>query len=526
MAARTLLFHQLTHLTRRALAAPAAEDSTPRPAASAPDRPSRRRFLAASAATALAAPLAGRLSAAASPRVAIVGAGLAGLTCADRLQTLGIVPTVYEASSRLGGRCSSLRGLFPGQVAELGGEYIDNLHKTMLGFARRFGLPTEDVTKLPGDETFFIDGRHYSESDVVAEYRLLVPRLRDDLKTLSRAPSFFAHTAADRALDRVDLATYLATRAGDLPLIRKVLTVAYEGEYGLDAAEQSCLNLLLFIHADRRSRFQPWGVFSDERYHLVDGNDGIVAGLAGDFTGAIECGRELRRLRRNGFGEFVLEFTAGTSVTADVVVVTLPFSVLRHVHLDGSLSLSADKVRAINTLGYGTNTKTMIGFAGVPWRELHQASGAAVTTLPHVQNTWETNPSRAGVSSVLTDYAGGTRGRVLAPSQLQSQVDTFLDDLEQAWPGVKARATREGGQYVAAIAHWPSSPLSRGSYTCYRPGQFTSVAGLEGERAGHLHFAGEHTDSFYSWQGFMEGACLSGLAAANAVARDVKRGRV
>ena len=42
-------------------------------------------------------------------------------------------------------------------------------------------------------------------------------------------------------------------------------------------------------------------------------------------------------------------------------------------------------------------------------------------------------------------------------------------------------------------------------------------APLEGQPAGHLYFAGEHTDSFYSWQGFMEGACLSGLSASAAV---------
>lgn len=523
MAARTLHFHRLARLTRLVLSGAPDASLAPRHGMSQPARPSRRQFLAASTA-ALTVPLARSVSAA-SPRVAIVGAGLAGLACADRLQTLGIVPTLYEAGTRVGGRCASLRGVFPGQVAELGGEYIDNLHKTMLGYARRFGLATEDVTKLPGEETFFIDGQHFSESDVVAEYRLLVPRLRADLKTTSGAPTFFAHTAGDRALDQIDLATYLATRAADLPLIRKVLTVAYEGEYGLDAAEQSCLNLLLFIHADRRSWFQPWGVFSDERYHLVDGNDGIVAGLADDFTGAIELGRELTALRRNGFGEFVLEFRAGAAVTADVVVVTVPFSVLRHVHLDATLALSADKMRAIRELGYGTNAKTMIGFDGVPWRELHQASGAAVTTLAHVQNTWETNPSRAGSHSVLTDYAAGGRGRGLDPSQVQAQVDAFLTDLDMAWPGVKARASRDGAYYVTSVAHWPSSPLSRGSYTCYRPGQFTRIAGLEGQRAGHLHFAGEHTDSFYSWQGFMEGACLSGLAAADAVARDAKRGR-
>jgi monoamine oxidase len=65
--------------------------------------------------------------------VGIVGAGLAGLACADRLRARGVVASVYEASDRVGGRCFSLRGFFPGQVAERGGELIDNLHKTMLG---------------------------------------------------------------------------------------------------------------------------------------------------------------------------------------------------------------------------------------------------------------------------------------------------------------------------------------------------------------------------------------------------------
>jgi monoamine oxidase len=35
--------------------------------------------------------------------------------------------------------------------------------------------------------------------------------------------------------------------------------------------------------------------------------------------------------------------------------------------------------------------------------------------------------------------------------------------------------------------------------------------------ADNLLFAGEHTNSFYEWQGFMEGAALSGIAAAKAI---------
>jgi monoamine oxidase len=73
------------------------------------------------------------------------------------------------------------------------------------------------------------------------------------------------------------------------------------------------------------------------------------------------------------------------------------------------------------------------------------------------------------------------------------------------------------GQYRAHLEHWPSNPLANGSYTYYRPGQFTTMAGLEGVPAGNLLFAGEQTNSFYEWQGFMEGAALSGITAAQSI---------
>lgn len=519
MPGRTPLFDRLTRLLRQA-------DLTPRHAsAEKPSSPDRRRFLArtAAAATVLAQGTRGA-SAASAPRVAIVGAGLSGLACADRLQAGGVVPVLYEAQARVGGRCRSLRGLFPGQVAELGGEFIDTQHKTMLGFANRFGLALEDVGKAPGEETFFFDGVHYTEDEVIAEYRVLAPRMREDMKASSGAPTAFSSTAADITLDNIDLATYLATRAADLPVIRQLLTTAYEGEYGLDAANQSCLNLLLFIHADRRSFFQPWGVFSDERYHVRDGNDLIAQGLVSDFTGAIEYGRALRGLRRTALGEYELRFAVGAPVTADAVVLTLPFTVLRTLELDPSLGLSAAKLRAINTLGYGMNAKTMVGFKSRPWATTYGANGSAFTDLPAVQQVWETNPAAAGPGGVLTDFASGTRGVQLRADRVQSQVGTWLAGLDAVWPGVAAAATRDGRDYRAVLAHWPSSPWALGSYTCYKPGQFTTVAGYEGQRAGHLHFAGEHADSFYSWQGFMEGGCIAGHAAADAVLADVKKG--
>ena len=55
-----------------------------------------------------------RPSASRAPRIVIVGGGVAGCTCAYRLQQSGIASTLYEASDRIGGRTWTLRDYFAG----------------------------------------------------------------------------------------------------------------------------------------------------------------------------------------------------------------------------------------------------------------------------------------------------------------------------------------------------------------------------------------------------------------------------
>lgn len=504
--------------------------------AAAQHRVDRREFirgtakLAAAAAVAAAGwPLQSSRAAppsGAGPSVAIIGAGLAGLACADELKRNGLLATLYDANDRVGGRCFSLSNFFPGQVAERGGEFIDNVHKTMLGYAQQFKLELEDVEKMPGAVFYYFNGRHYPESAVVDEFRALVPAMRADLRLLT-PPTAERHSAADIALDFTNLRDYLDSR-GAGALVKKAIEQAYIAEYGLEIERQSCLNFLLFTHADRRSKFRPFGIFSDERYHVVGGNEQIAAGLAARVSGQIKLDRRLVRVRKTAAGRVELVFQAGGkswSATHDAVVFAIPFSTLREVSLDSSLGLPPWKLLTINELRYGTNAKMMLGFTGRPWLALG-SKGASYSDLPNHQATWETSPVNATEQrAVLTDYSGGDRGLNLNPKRLQSEASRFLADLDRVYPGAAIAAVRAvKGNLLAHLEHWPSNPLVKGSYTCNHPGYFTTLADNEAKPVGNLYFAGEHTSSFYEWQGFMEGAALSGIRAAKEILRDSKAG--
>jgi monoamine oxidase len=408
-------------------------------------------------------------------------------------------------------------------VAECGGEFIDTTHSALRQYANSFDLALEDVGKSPGDVFYFVNGQHHDEAEVVAGFRAFVPAMHADLRQLGQ-PTANSLTDADRQLDFTSLAEYLDTR-GASPLLRAVVDVAYTTEYGLEIDQQSCLNFLLFIHADRRSKFHPFGVFSDERFHVVEGNQGIADGLTGRLPEEIRFSHILVSARRQADGRIRLSFDAGRRAIEsdwDAVVLAIPFSTLRDLVLDVSLGLPPEKRHAIDHLAYGANSKMMIGFGGRPWFTAHGSDGSSFSDLPNHQNTWETNPARATTTSaILTDYSGGARGASLTPRHVSAEAALFLADLEKVYPGASAFVARAPGDGPLRVhlENWSSNPLFRGSYTCNQPGYFTTIAGNEAPPVGNLFFAGEHTSSFYEQQGFMEGAALSGQRAAGEVYR-------
>lgn len=471
----------------------------------------------------------------ASP-VVIVGGGLAGLTTAYRLSQQGIACEIYEASPRLGGRVFTKDAFNPENMfCELGGELIDTTHAEIIALCRELNVPIEGFES--GDTGFeaalyFSEGKLRFEAEVLQAFRPLAQAIDRDLQLAFPEGEVFVPTyknpANARHWDRMSLSTYLASIPELAPWLIRLIETAYVGEYGLDASRQSALNLMLLIGTEPAAPFKIFGE-SDEAYRIQGGNSRLVEALTkalaqtpqeGKGTVSIRRGHRLTRITDTGT-QLALHFetteSEGAKKRVQVIqtpqaVLAIPFSVLRQVHGIDQLAISAAKRRCIRELGYGTNSKLMLGFSARAWRQGHNAipqnTGTLFTNLPS-QCYWETSRLQAGQAGLLTNFLGGRTGQYATLNEARQHA---LSDLDRIYGNLSTLHDNR-----TAFFNWRRHPFSRGSYSCPMPGQYTTLMGAAGEPelGGRLVFAGEHCS--VDWMGFMNGAVESGNLAALAV---------
>ena len=237
----------------------------------------RRQFLkggvAGAAGLALAGPWSTAQSAfAASPRIGIIGAGISGLTAALTLQDAGISSTVYESSSRIGGRMHSDTSNWAGQTSEWCGELIDQGHKTILHLAQRFGLAT--VNLLAGEpngseDTYYFFGRYYEKSQADNDFQPVHNALQRDAQAASYPTTYLINTPGGIALDNISVYEWIDRNVpgGHGSPMGQLLDVAYNIEYGAEIADQSSLNLLYLLAYSGPGQFRIFGP-SNEKYHV------------------------------------------------------------------------------------------------------------------------------------------------------------------------------------------------------------------------------------------------------------------
>ena len=517
------------------------------------NRLTRRDFLKVTGAAAGAAALAGPMNALAAiskpsgtqGRIAIVGGGIAGLNAALTLHDAGITSTVYEASGRVGGRMhSDTTSWLNGQTSEHCGELIDSKHKTILGLASRFKLPTVDLLAAEPNQstdTDFFFGQCYPSAQANNDFKPVWNNVKADLTEAPFPTLYSSFTQAGFALDHLSLYDWIESRVpgGHTSSMGQLLDVAYNIEYGNITKEQSSLNLVYLLgFQPQPGDFRIFGA-SDERYHVVGGNELLPQAIAGALaSNTVQLNTALTGIVHNIDNTYTLALKSGNSTTTktfDRVIMAIPFSVLRTILGSSNSAYSAAgftslKQTAITQLGYGANCKLQLQFNTRYWNTSGPwgvGNGSTYADTGY-QNTWEVTRAQGGATGILVDYTGGGvplasfNGNAGDPKVAAKFAQTFLTQIEPVFPGITKQWNGRATLDVPL-----NNPFLLGSYSYWKVGQYTLFSGYELARqpdpiTGKCHFAGEHCS--INFQGFMEGGAEEGARAANEILTDYKAG--
>ncbi|MBV9963892.1 MAG: FAD-dependent oxidoreductase [Parafilimonas sp.] len=446
-------------------------------------------------------------SGASTPSIAIIGGGIAGLNAAFQLQNAGVPSTIYDANTRAGGRMFTAQSLLnTGLSTELGGEFIDSGHHDMRLLAKRLNLPLIDLYQSSELELrqniYFFNGTFYSNKDFLKAIAHYLPAIDKDANSLSGIIKYNHYSPTDKKFDNMNIEQYFDS-INITGWLRELLLVAYLGEYGLNTDVCNAINFLWLFGLAPDGKQALYG-YSDERYKVEGGNQKIVDALYNELKHRVYLQHKLLKIESKGTGYKLYFDGEAKSTYADIVLLALPFTLLREVEIN--VDLPEVKRNAINNLGYGNNSKLMLGFNGRIWRTKYNSVGMSYSDNG-TQNTWDNSQLQPGKDGGLTVYLGGDDAVKLGNGDVNDKASAYLKDLNEIYPGIKNKYNNKAYRML-----WPQFAFTKASYSAWTVGQYTTIAGSEGETVGNLFFAGEHTS--YNFQGFMNGGAASGRIAA------------
>lgn len=437
-------------------------------------------------------------------KVLILGAGLAGLVAGYQLADAGHEVTILEAQTMPGGRVRTLREPFSdGLYAEAGAGRIPDTHEITLQWVRMFGLQLDAFYPTTLADIEFMRGK-----------RIRVPRGSD----IDMAQVPLNLTPEERKLGFQGMKEKYY-----LPLLRKVWSVPPEkwpstdvlpyGEMRLDeflrrqGASEDAVHYFSFgFEHDSVLDFLRDAASHEVRklFKIRGGNDLLPRAIASELSDFIRYGAAVRRIEHDAKGVRAVFEQTGThhTASADVMIVTLPFTVLRKLEL--APRFLPEKQRAIDELTYFSVSRVYLQTRTRFW-EADGLNGFGITD--HPMEIWSPAYGEESPRGLLLSYMYEDLARRVAAMNPGERVNFGLEEMGKVFPGLREHC-ETGTSWC-----WDEHPWSLGALCLFTPGMFAHFPHIV-KPEGRVYFAGEHTSP---WPGWIQGAIYSGLRAAREV---------
>jgi monoamine oxidase len=198
----------------------------------------------------------------------------------------------------------------------------------------------------------------------------------------------------------------------------------------------------------------------------------------------------------------------GRNFVADACICTVPARTLDKIRFDPPLT--AAHSAAADKLQYARIIKNCVLFRERFWGAEDFSLVSDATSHYYFHST----KNQPGKHGILCSYAIGEKADVLASQNAQRRSDIVTRDLlplNQHAP--------ELALDIQSLA-WQRDTYTQGAYAFYRPGQWFTLRPILQQPHGKVLFAGEH---LADWQGFMEGAVVTGETAALALTGKLRK---
>lgn len=424
--------------------------------------------------------------------IIIVGAGTAGLSCAQALQTAGKNVLLLEAQDRIGGRVHSQS--HANDVFDLGASWIHGIENNPIWEISQQHQIATTVFNYTESDFYHAGGRAFS----MAEQQAFMQAIEHIIQSLT-------HSSEPSA--QVAIAALLKDFDRELPFSKAVfdqLALMFFQRFANDPFATSL--------SDLSTHFAEYeGYFEGDEVIFPQGYSQIINALASNLE--IKTQTQIKQVIRHRQHVELID-QHGQSYLAAQVVLSTSLGVLKHQDIQFSPALPDSLLQAIQNFGFGSFNKVFfqleqaLAFSNHHTQAnhsifyFHQNTCYNILDLSQIYQKPTYLMLFGGPQSEWIDHASDQAVWQLIQ---QSLTDTFAQVPDQA--------------QLLLITRWGSDAYTHGSFSFPLPQHSVHI-----NQAFHqsidqqVYFAGEHCEPRFA--GTVHGAYISGQYTAAQVLRD------